>query len=50
MLDGRISLGTNKPSLINTVLGYIVAGSTNTIQQQTKCNVNVALNFDLQKF
>lgn len=49
LLKERISLGTNKPLLINSVFGYLVSGSLNIpTQKQTSCNV--AINIDLQKF
>lgn len=46
----KISLGNNKPLLINTIFGYVVSGPCDdrTFVNTVKCNFNV--NDDLQKF
>lgn len=49
LLDGKISLGRNKPLLINTVFGYVVTGSIG-LPLQSKVRCNLAINDDLQKF
>ncbi|KAH1002143.1 hypothetical protein HUJ04_008259 [Dendroctonus ponderosae] len=50
LLDGRVSLGKNKPLLINTVFGYVVSGSipNSILKQQVTCNF--LQQNDLEKF